>query len=455
MESGGGANNASTSEDRTNYFSSGPTALLPTLLWLDADRFEALGERDDEGEGRPAARRRPERAAAELREPAVRRGRARHPRARSTRRGTRTTTRSSAATQDLEAATLEDVKGFFAAHYVPGNATLVVAGDLDPEVARPMIEQLFGAIPPRPVPAPPVAAPVRLEREVRRTVVDEVELPRLVLAWPAPAAYAPGSAELDLLAAVLGDGPSSRLERRLVQDLRIAESVSVSLDARALGSVFRVEVTGTPGADLERVKREALAVLEALAARGPTGAELRRVKAEAEVRNLETREHLQRRADKLNEYRFFLGEADAFDRDLARYTGATGAGLRRRRGARPGPARPARPPRRRVAGAIPDARPADLPARAYVPPAPEVSACRTASRCGSSASPAPASSRRTSSCRAASAPSPPTGPASPRSSRSSSSRARPGGARPSSPTRSGPSARRSTPAPPGASSTWR
>ncbi|BDG03889.1 M16 family metallopeptidase [Anaeromyxobacter oryzae] len=372
MESGGGANNASTSEDRTNYYSWGPSALLPTLLWLDADRFQALGD------------------AMTKEKLDVQRGVVRNERRQSyenTPYGRAELVIPEAlfpeshpyhhpvigSHQDLEAATLEDVKGFFATHYVPGNATLVVAGDFDPAAVRPMVEKLFGALATRPVPAPPVAAPVHLDREVRRIVMDEVELPRLVLAWHAPAAYAPGTAELDLLAAVLGDGPSSRLERRLVLDLRIAESVNVSLDARALGSVFRVEVTGTPGADLERVKRETLAVLADLAAKGPTDAELRRVKAEAEVHALETREHLQRRADKLNEYRFFLGEADAFDRDLARYIRATGAAVRdAARGLGEGRLDLRILPSRGVAGEITDTRPQDLPARAWVPPAPEI-----------------------------------------------------------------------------------
>jgi zinc protease len=371
MESGGGANNASTSEDRTNYFSWGPSALLPTLLWLDADRFQSLAdamtkekvdlqrgvvrnERRQSYENTPYGR-------AELVLPE-----ALYPESHPYHHPV------IGSHADLEAATLEDVKGFFRSHYVPGNATLVVAGDFDPDAVRPLVERLFGAIATRAAPAPPVAAPARLEREVRRVVADEVELPRLVLAWHAPPAYAPGTAELELLAGVLGAGPSSRLDRRLVQELRLAESVAVVLEPRLLGSMFRIEVTGTPGADLERVKRETLATLSALAARGPTDAELRRVKAEAEVRSLETREHLQQRADKLNEYRFFLGEADGFDRDLARFTRATGAGLRDaaralgegRLDLRVLPARGAR-------GEIPPQRPADLPARAYLPPAPE------------------------------------------------------------------------------------
>jgi zinc protease len=366
MESGGGANNASTSEDRTNYFSFGPAKLLPTLLWLDADRFQALNdamtqEKLDLQRGVVRNERTPY-GRAELVIPEAMFPPS-HPYHHTV----------IGSHEDLEAATLGDVKGFFATHYVPGNATLVVAGDFEPEKVRPMIEELFGAVAVRPVPAPPRPPPARLESEVRRIVVDEVELPKLVLAWHAPAAYAPGTAELDLLSDVLAEGPSSRLDRRLVQELRIAESVTAYLEPRVLGSVFRVEVTGTPGADLERVQRETLAVLAELQAKGPTEAELRRVKAQAEVHHLRTREDLLQRADKLNEYRFFFGEADAFARDLARYTGATAAGLRdAARGLGAGRLALRVLPAGEQAGKIPDTRPPDLAPRPFDAPAPEV-----------------------------------------------------------------------------------
>jgi zinc protease len=372
MESGGGANNASTSEDRTNYFSYGPARLLPTLLWLDADRFQALADsmtkekldlqRDVvRNERRQSIENTPygkvELALPEAMFPEG------HPYHHPV----------IGSHEDLEAATLEDVKAFFRSHYVPSNATLVVAGDFEPAEARKLVEGLFGAIATAAAPAPPRPPPARLEGEVRRVLVDQVELPRLVLAWHAPATYAPGSAELELLADVLAEGPSSRLDRRLVQELRIAESVQAYLDPKLLGSVFRIEVTGTPGADLEKLKRETLAAVAELAAKGPTEAEARRVKAQAEVRLLEEREHLTRRADKLNLYRIVYGEPDGFGRDLARYAGATIGSMREAaRGLGPGrldlrvlPARP-------TAGAIPEARPADLPPRTFEPPAPEV-----------------------------------------------------------------------------------
>jgi zinc protease len=375
MEQGGGSNNASTSEDRTNYYSTGPAGLLPTLLWLDADRLEALGanmtaekldlqravvrnERRQSHENTPYG-------ASELVVPEVMFPPG-HPYHHPV----------IGSHEDLEAATLQDVVGFFDAHYVPANASLVVAGDFDPVVVRPLVERWFGAIPTRPHAPPPAPPPARLDGEVRRVVVDKVELPRLTLVWHAPPAYAPGSAELGLLARVLGEGPSSRLVRRLVLETRLAESVDVAFEPRLHGSLFVVQVTAVPGADLEAVKREALAVLAGVAATGPAEAELASARARQEVALRQVKEDLLRRADKLNEYRFFLGRPDGFAQDLARFAGATPAGVRdAARGlgtgrldlrVLPATAAPA-------AGAgLPETRPADLAASRLVPPAPEV-----------------------------------------------------------------------------------
>ena len=133
MENGGGANNASTSEDRTNYFSFGPSSLLPTLLWLDADRLEDLGkemtqekldkqrevvrnERRQTSEMQPYGRA--ELKISELMYPPG------HP-YHNTVIGSH---------EEIQAATVQDVKDFFARFYVPNNASLVVAGDFDPKV---------------------------------------------------------------------------------------------------------------------------------------------------------------------------------------------------------------------------------------------------------------------------------------------------------------------------------
>ncbi|MEW6758157.1 MAG: pitrilysin family protein [Acidobacteriota bacterium] len=327
MENGGGANNASTSNDRTNYYSWGPSSLLPTLLWLDADRMEGLGkamtqekldlqrsvvrnERRQSYENAPYGR-----AYLAVPEALYPEGHPyRHP--------------VIGSHEDLEAATLQDVKDFFATYYVPSNATLVVAGDFDPAAVRDLVTRLFGAVPAAPVPTRPTAPGPALRSEVRRLIPDQVEFPRLFLVWPSPAAYAEGDAPMDLAAAILGGGAASRLYRRLVLDERLAQEVNVYQESRRLNGEFTVDVTASQGADLERIKRAVLEEIDLLRREGPSEAEVKRAKAQIEARFLRRMESLQERADQFNAYQWAFGNPDSFRRDLRRWLDAPGPEVR-------------------------------------------------------------------------------------------------------------------------------
>lgn len=373
METGGGQNNASTGNDRTSYYSTGPSSLLPLLVWLDADRMDSLGasmtkekvdlQRDVvRNERRQTTENTPygivEIILPEALYPAG------HPYAHSV----------IGSHEDLEAATFEDVKKFFDAFYVTTNATLVVAGDFDPKAVKELIGSTFGLVPLRPAPAPAVAQPVTLEQEVRRVILDNVELPKLYLVWPAPPAYKPGTAELNLLAPILGEGSSSRLEKRLIQELHLAQEVVVYLDDRQLGSEFHVEIKAAPGADLERIKRETLAVIEEIRQNGPTEKELKRVKAQHELGFLNATENLLQRANLMNNYRFYLGEANSFDRDLARYAAVEAAAIKETARRFLGEGRVdlrVLPKEAPPAKANLDQRPVDFPERPFLPPNPK------------------------------------------------------------------------------------
>jgi zinc protease len=333
MEAGGGWNNASTSPDRTNYYSVGPVELLPTLLWLDADRLETLGRDMTQeklesqravvlNEYRQSYENSPYGVAFLASNPLL--YPSDHPYHVST----------IGYMEHIRAATLGDVQEFFAKWYVPNNASLVVAGDFDPQQVRPLVEQLFGTLPRgndpvRPAPPPDWrAVRERLGREVRHTVVDTVALPMVWLEWHSPALYTPGDAELDLAAGVLADGPSSRLYRRLVVEEGLAVEVDAGQASGAYGSTFSVQVLTQPQADLERVVAVIDEELARFAAEGPSEAELAQRRAGIERRVLEGLQSLQNKADQLNAYQHHFGEPDSFARDLDRYRQATPAGVR-------------------------------------------------------------------------------------------------------------------------------
>lgn len=322
MEAGGGRNNASTSEDRTNYYSVGPSELLPTLLWLDADRLEGLGaamtqEKLDKQRDvvRNERRQTTENVPYGVAENEI--VRLMYPRSHpywGTVIGSH---------EDLEAATLDDVKNFFATYYVPSNASLVVAGDFDPTVIKPLIDRLFGTLPRGNDVTHAQAEPARVSGVKRVTYTDDVQFPRSYIVYHSPKAYAPGDAEMGLAAGVLAGGISSRLYQRLIYAESLATDVEAMQYPMLLGSLFVVQVTAAPGVTLDAAEKAVDEVIGEFVAKGPTPEELERQKAQVEMAAIAELQSLLAKADKLNEYEFHFGEPDSFKRDLDRYRNAT------------------------------------------------------------------------------------------------------------------------------------
>ena len=136
---------------------------------------------------------------------------------------------------------------FFQLHYAPNNASLAIVGDIDPEKAKALVEKYFGPIPAgKPVPKVEAKTPP-ITTERRAIVGDQVELPRIYLAWITDPVFKQGDAECDLIARILGGGKSSRLYKRLVYEKQIAQDVQAQQYSLALGSLFTIESTAKPG----------------------------------------------------------------------------------------------------------------------------------------------------------------------------------------------------------------
>lgn len=326
MEKGGGFNNASTSEDRTNYFSFGPANLLPTLLWLDADRLEDLGKEMNQekldlqrdvvrNERRQSSEMQPY-GKAELLIPELMFPKD-HPYGHTV----------IGSHEDLEAATVDDVKNFFATYYVPCNATLVVAGDFKSDEIKPLIARLFGTLPRGNDPVHKSAAPVTLKEVKRITLTDHVQFARSTFVYHSPAKFKEGDAEMELVADILASGKSSRLYKRLVFDDKIATDVSAMQSSMYLGSLFMINVTAKPEVTLDRIEKVLDEELARLMKDGPTADELKRNQVSKEVGMIAGLQQLLIKADTLNEYNFYLGTPDGFETDLNRYRNATVAGI--------------------------------------------------------------------------------------------------------------------------------
>ncbi len=326
MEAGGGFNNATTSQDRTNYYSLGPSELLPTLLWLDADRLEELGqEMTQEKLDKQRAVVRNERRQSYENQPygksALMVSELMYPGDHPYRIpviGTH---------EDLEAATVDNVKSFFDSYYVPSNASLVVAGDFDPDEIKPKIEQWFGTLPRGSEVVRADAKPVRLDKLKRLTMTDDVQFAQVSFVYHSPALFAEGDAEMDLVASILSSGISSRLYQRLVYEEELATEVSAYQASQQLGSLFYIEVTARPGVELSTIEAAVDETVGKLVAAGPTEQELERQKAQIEYAAMSQLQSLLRKADRLNQYQFYFGEPNSFKRDIDRYRNATLAGV--------------------------------------------------------------------------------------------------------------------------------
>jgi zinc protease len=182
--------------------------------------------------------------------------------------------------EDLNAASLEDVKTWFKTYYGAANVVLVLAGDIDAETAREKVEHYFAEIPA----GPPVARHEkwipRITGTRRETVSDRVPQARLYKLWNIPPHGDGDTVRLHLATEVLASGKSSRLYKRLVYDEQLATDVSAYVWALELSGLFGVTATARPGGDLKKVEQAIDEEMARFLASGPTAEELERAKAQ-------------------------------------------------------------------------------------------------------------------------------------------------------------------------------
>jgi zinc protease len=171
-------------------------------------------------------------------------------------------------------------------------------------------------------------APATLSEVKRKTITDKVQLPRLYMAWHTPALYAPGDATLDLVSSVLTGGKNSRLHRRLVYEMQVAQDVTAAQQSQALGSAFLVMATARPGQSIEKIQAVIDEEIEKLKQAPPDAREMTRALNQIEAsfyRRMERTGGFGGKADQLNGYYVATGTPDYFEQDLARYRGISPA----------------------------------------------------------------------------------------------------------------------------------
>ncbi len=323
LEAAGGSNNASTSNDVTDYYIDVPSNAIDLALFLESDRLAYLldvvtpamvdGQRDIVKNERRQSYENAPYGMAEVRIPEIIYPK-NHPYHWPV----------VGYMEDLSAASADDVKDFFRRFYTPSNAVLAIAGDFNSSELRKRIEHWFGDVKPGPA-APPIEVPaVEITKVIKDSMTDQVQLPRLYLTWLTPRAFAPGDAELDVAASILAGGKTSRLYKRLVYDLQVAQNVTASQQTAQLGSEFRITVTPKPSADAPQVALDKLKAiideeLDKLRNESPTEREMQRVMNGLEAGFYSQMERVNGQARALNAYFAQTGNPDYFNEDLARY----------------------------------------------------------------------------------------------------------------------------------------
>jgi zinc protease len=318
FEEVGGSPNGSTTEDRTNYYQSFSSNALDLALFIESDRMAYLldamspasvdGQRDVvKNERRQSYDNRPYGLAGQLLTEAM--YAKTHPYSWPV----------IGYMDHLSAATYDDVASFFKRYYTPNNASLVIAGNFDPAEARRLAAKWFGEVPRGPD-IPPLTAPAPVITEPRRIMLeDRVQLPRIYTNYVTVPAYSNDDAALTVLGRILAGGRNSRLYKRLVYEMQIADDVSAGQSGSKLGGEFAISATARAGRTLAELEGVILEEIEKLKNAPPDARELERVLNQYEASFLERLELVSSKADQLNEYLFFTGTPDYFNQDIERF----------------------------------------------------------------------------------------------------------------------------------------
>ncbi len=316
----GGTMNGTTSSERTNYFETLPANQLPLALWLESDRMRSLKVTQENLDNQRDAVKEEKRLNYDNR-----------PYSNAFLRLNEMVYQNPAnahstigSMEDLDAATIDDIREFFRIYYAPNNAVLTLVGDFDPEEARVLIEKYFATIPRQPAPSSvDVGEPV--EVAARRELYRDrfAQLPALMIGWKAPARRHEDIYALSLASDLLVEGDSSRLYQKLVKGDESVVGIQGGLGERRGPSTFYIFAIPKPGHDAEQVRQTIMDEITRLAAEGPTAEEMEKLRNNLLNDTTRGRQSSLFRAQRIAEYTLYDGDPNLFNTDLERYLNAT------------------------------------------------------------------------------------------------------------------------------------
>lgn len=321
----GGTMNGTTSTERTNYFETLPANHLPLALWLESDRMRSLKVTQENLDNQRQAVQEEKRLRYDN-----------QPYVNAFLRINELIFKNPAnahstigSMEDLDAATIEDIREFFRIYYAPNNAVLTVVGDFEETVALKLIDQYFTSIPSQPLPPPvDVSEPeeVALQQE---TYYDKLApAPAFVLGWKIPPRRTPIYYALSLAGDLLFEGDSSRLYQKLVKGDESVVSIQGGIDERRGPSALYIFALPKPGQDVAEIRRQIFDEISRLANEGPTLSEMEKLRNSLCNDAVRGRQSTMYRAQRLAEYALYDGDPNLFDSELHQYLDITAEQIR-------------------------------------------------------------------------------------------------------------------------------
>jgi len=330
LQEAGGSINGTTNQDRTWYYETVPSNFLELAIFMEADRLGGLleamtqekldNQRDVvKNERRQRVDNQPYGASFE------KIGEIMYP------KGHPYNWTTIGSLDDLQAASLDDVKSFFRQYYVPNNTILVLSGDFDEKQAKGWVEKYFGPIPAgtteitRPNPDMP-----KLDKEIRTEVEDSLaRFPRRYMVWHTVKQYAPDEPALDILSFILSNGRTSRLQSNLLYDKKLVSSVFGGNNTGEVGGTFQVTATANPGKSLDDIEKEINAEIERIKKEPPTAEEITRAKNSIESQTVFGLQTVLGKGSQIGNYAGYLKNPSWFQQDIDRYQKVTAADVQR------------------------------------------------------------------------------------------------------------------------------
>lgn len=325
ISNAGGTMNGTTSSERTNYYETLPANQLPLALWLESDRMRSLKVTQENLDNQRQAVQEEKRLRYDN-QPYVNGFLRLFEMSFKNPANAHSTIGSM---EDLDAATVDDVREFFRVYYAPNNAVLTIAGDFDQEQTRSLVSRYFASIPSQPKPpAVDVGEPPEVA-ERQDVFYDKLApVPAFALGWKVPPRRTPPFYALMLASHLLFEGESSRLYQKLVKGEESVVQIQGGIDERRGPSGLFIVVIPKPGNELATIRETIMQELHKLATVGPGEEEMEKLHNNLLNDGVRNRQSSLYRAQQLAEFALYDGQPELFNTELNNYLKVTGAEIK-------------------------------------------------------------------------------------------------------------------------------